>query len=148
MFSAFPDFFRDFPMSFSSFSAYYRGWQIASHNSTCNSSWDTIVRNGRTPLHSFRCLECTECVCDRVCEGTFQTCSSVVAAASIAIAPLADFTPSPNTRVTGRVAIAAREGWIARNLRRKNLKQSFPRDSECAKSLEKKTLRESFLSEF
>ena len=38
-------------------------------------------------------------VCNRLCVGTFQYVSSVVAAASIAIIPLAYFTPSPNTRI-------------------------------------------------
>ena len=69
------------------------------HNGSCDSSCDTIVRSGRKLLHSFRCFDCN-CSFAIVCvKGRSKHVAGVVAAESIAVAPLADFIPSPNIQV-------------------------------------------------
>ena len=74
---------------------------VCCRKSLCNSSCSAMVRsNQRDIFHSFCSFECNSLFAIVRVKGHSTYVSSVVAAASIAVAALADLTPSPNTQVS------------------------------------------------
>ena len=47
---------------------------VCCRNSSCNISCDAIARDGRTAIAFFLLFRVQSFVCNRVCEGMFQTC--------------------------------------------------------------------------
>ena len=76
------------------------GCPFCCRKSSCNSSCDTTVGSGRKVIGIFLLFRVQQLICCCLCEGTVQTCFKCGRRGkyTIAVPPLANFTPSPNTR--------------------------------------------------